>query len=364
MKRSIAFILASFLLLAASCGGKGDNSSSSVPDSSSEPEYGYVSLLSDKKFERGFDVRGLGRPIYGDEVETFGPLFDTVARFDYEKNMDKAAFWQIHQWATRYPFHDKENTTDDFNYRFTDQGGSKYLYENRSKTVGVDTSTGEFRLGLKASECYVHGDRTEGQEWPHLLVACDIGNARNPSPEMSVAESSSVKVHLEAKLNSYEDKMTSPANPNLHSAICMFYLYVSHRPEGSTAFTDMMWLGFTVFDNRSAYPSGMSGPDEGTKDSATGKWIYNVKSTEFVGPDNNFYDLDNNLLEDKWVTIDIEMMPHIMTALADAQRGGLMKGATLDTLYINGMYVGFELPGTYDLDMSFRNLDITSMILL
>ena len=343
------------------CGKAGKTSYSSQEET--EKESAYVSLLNDKNFKRGFKVRGLGLPIYGDAIETFGPLYETDVVFDYEKEQDKAPAWNLAQWASRYPFHDKGNTTDSFNYRFTDEGGGKYLYENRSKTLEADTASGEFRLALKASECFVRGARTEGQEWPHLLLEQEFGKAAKPSSQMRVSNSQSLKVSLDMKLNSFADKMNGEANPGLHSAVCMLYLYVSNLPEGGIGFSDMLWLGLTLFDNRTAYPSGMSGIDgKDSKQSATDKWIYNVPSTNFVWPENNLYDLEGNMQFDKWVSIDVEMLPFIRQALREAQAGGCMKGAKEETLYINAMYIGFECPGTYDVDMSFKNLEIASYI--
>ena len=364
MKKILALLFAAVIpvsVCACNSGGNDSSSSSGSFSESTDAEYGYVSLLNDRTFEKGFVVRGLGNPIYNDPVEFFGTdAFNPNVWFDYEKKDAKKPKWQLCQWATRYPFHDKNNTTDSFNYRFTDEGNGKYLYENRSKTVETNTKTGEFRLALKASECYKY-DRVQGQEWPHLLIAQEWVYSETDL-QYKVSESDSLKYRIKAKMNSFEDKMVGEADPSLHSAICVAYLYVAHKPEGAISYTDMLWLGFPIFDNRTPYPTGMSFIDEGSKGSATGKWIYNISSIDYLTPSNNMFDKQGNIQTEKWVEIDLEMIPYIERALNDAQRGGLMKGATMDTLYISGMYVGFELPGTYDIDVSFKDLQIESYI--
>ena len=284
----------------------------------------------------------------------------TTINFDYDIEQTKSPVWRLQQWATRYPFHDKENKADPFDYRFTVLGENHYLYENRSKTVEVNTDTSEIRLALKASECYKM-PRIDGQEWPHLLLCQDFGTAANPTKQMIVSNSHSLRVKLDMKMNSFTDQMGDSANPNLHSAICMLYLFVQYQPKGYIGYKDMIWLGMSLFDNREAYPNGMSRIDSG-KASATGRWIYNIGTSNFLNPDNNIYDINGNMQFDKWQTIDFEIMPFISQALKEAQAGGCMQGATLEDLQISGMYIGFELPGTYDIDMSFRNLDITSLI--
>jgi len=35
-----------------------------------------------------------------------------------------------------------------------------------------------------------------------------------------------------------------------------------------------------------------------------------------------------------------------------------MVNSSWENLYVNGMYTGYELPGNYDIDMSFKNIDI------
>lgn len=366
MKRILLIILSTIMgFLMMSCSIKINTHTNDDPneDPDVKEEKGeYVSLITDKTFKRGFKVWGLGLPIYGDEIELYGGDYEkeTNVVFDYDIDQAKAPVWKLQQWATRYPFHDKANTADSFDYRFTDEGSGKYLYENRSKTVEVDTKTGEIRLALKSSVCYKE-PRYGNQEWPHLLLSQDFATPANPTPQMVVANSKSMKVTVDMKMNSFEDFMGESANPAIHSAICMLYLFVSYQPEGYLGYKDMIWLGLSLFDNREPYPNGMSCIDVG-KASATGKWIYNVGTSHYLNPDNNIYDINNNIQYDKWVTVDVEMMPYIEQALREAQAGGCMEGATLDRLFISGMYIGFELPGTYDIDMSFKNLDITSYI--
>ena len=49
-------------------------------------EKGYVSLMQDRFFKRGFNVWGLGLPVYGDEIELYGGDYEkqTSVNFDYD----------------------------------------------------------------------------------------------------------------------------------------------------------------------------------------------------------------------------------------------------------------------------------------
>ncbi len=348
----LCFLFAmTFLASCGESGNPGKTDSATMTD--------YTSILQDKKFEQGFVMRGLGDPIYGDDIEYFGDMFDPGTVFDYGSK-GKHPVWRACQWATRYPFHDVNNTTDPFNYRFTDKGNGRYLYENRSKTIETDTRTGEIRLALDGGECYKY-PRTQGQSWPHLLFEQYFSNGSAPDPNARVSELDSVRVKLDVKMNEFVDYMGDSADPSLHSAMFLVYLFVYEYDPDLRAFTDMLWFGLPVFDNRHVFSAEASFPDVGTKESATNKWIFNIASHLFFNNDNNLYSPDGEILYDEYKSVDIELLGLIRRAFDDAQRAGYMKGSKWENLYINGTYFGFELPGTYKLDMTVKNLDILTL---
>lgn len=373
----LLLVLVTMSMPLVGCKNKGQTSSknpesqSAQSDSQSsvvEPEEteGYVSLLTDKNYENGFWMRGLGAPIYDDPIETFGEKYDPGVKFQYGKQTDVEPEWNLCQWATRYPFHDIENSSPHlpegkFNYAFTDLGNGKYQYANSSKNFYVDTKTGELSLGLKASECYKY-PRTQGQEWPHFLVEKRIYDQPNPPKQCHIASSQSLVVNMDARINSFVDHMGEDADPGLHSAVCMMYLFVSNLDPARKMFTDMLWFGLYVFDNRYVIASQESFPDVGSKGSASEKWIFNISSAEYFDLNNNMHDDNGDVLIGEWRTIRVDVLGKIYEAFEQAQAHGYMKNSQFENLYINGMYFGFELPGTYDIDMSFKNFDITSYI--
>ncbi len=317
-----------------------------------DPKEG-TSLLTDKKFRNGFSLRGLGEPIYPEhaEEETTEDKFGTVGLLQYGKNGLDAPVWTIAQWSTRYSLHDA---------LFTSPSEGVYRYENTSKLVQVDTSDGSFTLGLKASECYVYGDRVPGQEWPHLLIERDLTNQTSPSPFTKVSDKQKILVSVKARLDAYEDKMTVEANPGVHAAQLMYYLFISHRNPQTKTFDDMIWLGLPVFDNRSETVAQADFVDSGSKGSATERYIYNLGSDEFLTGDNNFWK-DGRICageDTPYVSVAVDVLPCIRTALERAQAADCMQDCEYENLYVSGMYIGFELPGTYDIQMSFQELDI------
>jgi hypothetical protein len=178
---------------------------------------------------------------------------------------------------------------------------------------------------------------------------------------MSVKNMKSLNITVDLKLNGYKDCMGDRANPELHATVLMLYLFVSYKKPGADDYSDMLWLGMTLFDNRKPFNEGMSMLDAGTKDSATGKYIYNIPSKEYLSIDNNVWE-DGKMAFNKWASVNFNILPYIERSLKEAQDAGAMKEVTMDNLYINGTYLGFENAGTYDIDMSFKNFDIKSEI--
>ena len=177
-------------------------------------------------------------------------------------------------------------------------------------------------------------------------------------PETKISDSQSVRVTLDCKINSFKDNMGDRADYSLHSCMCLFYLFVANYDEKAKVFTDMLWFGIPVFDNRYTFSEEQSFPDTGSKESATDKWIFNIASSNFFNPDYNLYDVDGNILYDTWRTVDVELIHLIRKAFNEAQKQGYMQNSSWENLYVNGMYTGYECPGNYDIDMSFKNIDI------
>lgn len=355
MKKIVSFILSIMLVffVFAACDG-GEPQIDDTPPIENEG----TSILNDKKFKNGFNVRGLGEPIYpqhaDEEKNGADDKFGNVTAFQYGKSGLDSPLWTLSQWSTRYSFANEDYTD------FSQVDTGVYSYKNKSKSLKVDTNTGEFDLGLKASECYVYGDRGSGQEWPHLLIERNITNQVSPSPFTKISDKEKIVASVTTRLNSFDDKMTVTANPGVHAAQLVYYLFISNRNPDTKTFDDMIWLGIMIFDNRHEFVPQADFIDSGSKGSATEKYIYNLPTDAFLSKDNNFWQYGKiaDGKDSKWVTTSVDVLPYIKTALERAQAADCMVSSSYENLYVSGMYIGYELPGTYDIDMSFKNLDI------
>jgi len=322
------------------------NGINAVPPAEESPEIpvtdGIYELLKDTKYENGFMVRNMGGAEKNDP---------TVGYLNYG-NAALIPSWSLAQWETKYDFRDLDNDTF-----FMELDDGVYEYDSLDKIFTVDTNTGTLGMELNASEVY-DDPRQSGEGWPHLLIAGDTKNAEAPFANQA-KNLNHLRLTLSAKLTKYEDCMGDEADTSLHAAAFYIYLYVKGVNEAGKS--EMTWFGLTIFDNRYAFHTE-SGQVDGGKADASGLYIYQVPSRAFT--DTNF--LKDNVIhadeDNEWMTIDIDVLPYIERALVRAQKDGFMKGVTMDTVYIDGMNMGWEMPGTYDAKMEVKDLSLRSYV--
>ena len=320
------------------------NGIAAVPAKEEEPievKDGIYQLFNDTKFENGFKVNNMGGSEKNDP---------TVGYFNYG-NPSLTPKWTLAQWETKYDFRDLENDT-----MFMETDDGVYKYDSLDKILTVDTNTGELGLQLNASKVY-DAPRKEGEGWPHLLIEQGTKNAQAPFASQ-LKNANHLRLQFSQKLTKFEDHMGDAAT-GLHAGSFYIYLYVKGINE--KGMMEMTWFGLPLFDNRYAFLSE-SGMVDGGKADASGLFIYLIPSRGFT--DTDF--VENGKIvaseEGAWMNIDIDVLPYIKRALTLAQEKGFMKGVTMDTVVVDGMNMGWEMPGTYDGEMKIKNLSLTSYV--
>ena len=101
---------------------------------------------------------------------------------------------------------------------------------------------------------------------------------------------------------------------------------------------------------------------DGGKADASGLFIYMIPSRGFT--DTDFVENGQIVASEdgEWMNIDIDVLPYIKRMLNLAQEKGFMLGVTLDTVVIDGMNMGWEMPGTYDGEMWIKDLSLNSYV--
>lgn len=275
-------------------------------------------------FEEGFRLTGYDSRIKENH---------DIGRLDYGKKSE-ITDWRIGQWGC---------INNLLNATHTKRGNTD-IYFDGAKTLEIDNDTGGFVLGIDGSKDFI-GNRTEGQEWPHFIL--EVMPFRNP---VCVKDINFLEFYLEFELTKEVNKTTN-FNPDLHTALFIWYITLNdYGPDGRTR--DYFWFGLPIYDYRHDFSPFFAQQDSGKED-RTDKFIVNLAGDTFLS------DI---------VGLNIPQYMHFdaYEALEEAYnlavRRGFLKGTKFENMCIGSMYIGWELPGSFDVSMSVYNISIKTGI--
>ena len=300
-------------------------------------------LLPDPTFSQWISIRGLGQP--WDDGNTKG-VFRTTAE------QSAAPVWRIGQWASKHSLADPAVT------RQTQLNKHRFLIENPSKRVIVDSRRGEFELGITASACYDR-PRQANEPWPHLLVETALTDKRYPGASYRVETMRRLDVAMDCRLTGFKDNHPEGAKPSLHAAQFQLFLYVQNLNTESPGYGDMLWFGIPIFDNRRP-ASDEHYQRDGGKPDASGKFIY-ILPTNASQPKGSTIFKDGKIVaapNADWMDIRVDALPWIHRAYELARKGGYFPQTEFTDLYVSGLNLGWEMPGIYDATMQVRGFSI------
>ena len=142
--------------------------------------------------------------------------------------------------------------------------------------------------------------------------------------------------------------MHGAVNPHLHAPQLLYYITVENRNPHSADFGKYVWLGLQLYDSRYGIPPFYADEDGG-KDVNTGMFIYLPSADKYVASPVSV----NNLTK-----VNYNVLPEISVAFALAQSRGYLTNTTFNDLYIGGMNIGWELPGTFDVCVEIADLNL------
>ncbi len=293
------------------------------------PVPGEYELLQDRNFHRGFTVLNMG----GAEKEsTKTGIFSCICPQD-------EPVWSVAQWETRYDFRDSAQTC-----RSCPKAGV-FCFDSRDKIFTVDTNTATLSMELNAARVF-ETPRREGQGWPHLLIEGPTVCPQVPfANQLGAADA--LRLSFSQRLTMFTDHMGATADPTLHAG--SFYIYLYIKGQNKNGEVEMTWFGLTLFDNRFHFDVERGSRDTGKAD-ASGLFIYQV-------PIRAFRQVPVEVGE-TWLEVDIDVLPYVRRALELAQQRGYMQGVRMEEVFIDGMNMGWEMPGTYDGCMQIRDLSL------
>lgn len=309
------------------------------PASSATPDSGIYELLPDSSYENGFRVSGLNSAQEASQ---------SVYTFNYGDD-SLTPIWKIAQWDNRYSLRDSNVTS------FTDAGNGTYIYENPSNRITADTENGILALRCNASATY-SSPRKSGESWPHLLIEDSGWLARKgDAGTVYIANLSELRLNVSQKLSYFSDRMDGAADSGLHAAqFCMYFYLKGTKPDGQV---EQTWFGMTLFDNRTPYPGETYSQDNGKSD-ASGLFIYCLPYGSLVNKTFHQNGTPVGSEDNPWITLNVDLIPYIRRALTLAQQNGFMQGVEYESLYLDGVNLGWEMPGTYNAEMQVKDFSL------
>ena len=288
-----------------------------------------ISLRYDSDVENAYldDVYNCGFNVYS-TTEGDGTIAGRLSNTD-----DSAPSWTIAQWNSKY------NILDGYKIDNSDLT----LWGDASKQVFIRKSSNVLGLLLNASAEY-SSDRVSNQPWPCLLLnqEFDFDN------HIKVDALDALYMNVTFDITKMENKMHGAVNPALHAAQLLWYITVQNRNPQSADFGKYVWFGLQLYDSRYGIPPFYADEDGG-KDVNTGMFIYLPSADKYVASPVSV----NNLTK-----VNYNVLPEISVAFALAQSRGYLTNTTFNDLYIGGMNIGWELPGTFDVCVEIADLNL------
>lgn len=279
-------------------------------------------LIRDPDYRRGFTVL---QPEPGKRV-SYGIVRGHEATAD--------PVWDLVQWSSKHPLAiaAPEKLAD---------GSLRFSNVAKTVTLGAAGSDrGDLGMAVRASAEYGSLARKSGEPWVHLLVEQDIANPP------SLADLGAARLHVEARLIASEKRPMPDYNPGLHAAQFQIFFSVQNLNRQSPGYGKYLWFGIPIYDDRHRVVPAYKARDTG----GTNMYIYTPAGDVFSPKSTH---------DRKWITIDTDLLPLMREGLEYAWRNNFLKESqALADYRIAAMNIGWEVPGTFDVDLAIRRLSL------
>lgn len=279
-------------------------------------------LIQDNHFHRGF-VLWETRP--GQHVR-YGELKGVAPR--------GPPVWGLAQWSSKFPLDAAMATLT--NGVLICSNSAKSVIVGKTGTIGEALS-----LTVNSAVEYGPHARQARDPWVHLLVEQEF----ETPPRL--ADLAAAMLHVEARLLRSRNLHQGDYAPDKHAAQFQIFFTVQNRNRKSPGHGDMLWFGVPIYDNRDRFPKAFKAQDFG----GTAKFIFTPGGETYAKA---------SLHDGGWVMVGADLLPLMREALETAWSRGFLKDSKDFSDYaIGGMNLGWEVPGTFDVELQLRNLSLT-----
>lgn len=284
---------------------------------------GDAELIRDSHFQNGFFLLA---PKPGARVVT-----GQLAGFG-----DGRPVWDLAQWSSRFPL----------GLEVKSETGS-LVWSNEAKAIRVGrlgSVDADLTLAVDAGREYPQARKSAAEPWVHLLVQQEFTN----SPSLAALEA--LRFRVEARLRRSVLVKPDAYTPAVHAAQFLIYLTVGNRNPNSPGYQECFWFGVPIYDNRERVVSAYEAQDFGD----TKLFIFTPSSREFTA---------GSAHDGQWVTFKRDLLPLIRTGLEHAKAKRFVdRKSELKDFQPLGIFIGWEVPGQFQVDMQLRELGLTAVV--
>ncbi len=339
-KKGSALFLASLFFAFFLCGCKGGNSS--------EEGEKRANLLMDPTYSTGFEVSPPGVPVYEDLDDAGFYAYPVKGKLDYDKTATGTGpLWSLAQHSSAYSLVDPKYRTP----KLTD---GTYVYSDPATTFSVNPAKGMVTLAIDGAKEYSTDDDGDGvrdgvnllprkgyENWVHLLMTSTL------YPKVTFGELEKLEFEIDMTLNKCVNVLEERGqgelfNEGAHAAqITMYFMVYSNSVADQGRY---FWFGVSMFDSRYDFMAPSAMFDEGTNSMMIGS------GTEVI--------LSEPVRAGKTYRIRYDMIEDMKKGLETCHEKGILTNTTVDDLYLCDFNLGWELPGIYDVSVTFENFGV------
>lgn len=320
----------------------------STPLSRSYARQGYEPVYKDINFREPIQV---SKPLQNEK-----PYYYVDDCIDVFNKGHEGYNWQIAQWSSNYDligngeetsgYTVTEDPTNPLIHTITSKGKTIDNEFVPAKEVTINSRTGAFKLTSNCGVEYNNQPRVP-KAWVHLLLQ----QSYPVEPIFHLNSKTSIFLESEFTIEKCVDRLDPGAErTGDHCAQVVFYLQIRNKNEQSEGYGQTIWFGLPIFDSRN---EGKIAPEYIEMDPGTNTLIVSPSSTEIYGDNEGKIPSVGQKTH-----IKIDLLPYMKDAIVKAVNRGKMKNTNFDDLYIAHTNFGFEMPGCYDISVSYDSLGV------
>ena len=272
--------------------------------------------------------------LFADNTRADGMIYTHV----YDSHQDAPFSWSSKRPKWLYTQVGRYHVVDDGT--FENPAPGVYYHETPVEQLYVDTNTGLVKMNIFGQNYFEHTRRPDEGFSGMLLTPLEL------TSRMYVNELSSLNVKLDFLLEKVECHIPEgELRMDIHTIGWYYYVFVCDNYS-----TDWFYVGLPLYDWRhSNYPDDdpIFGREYLSVDPYTGGGGQNGTPV-YIPSSNEVWGYGNRNRLGERFTCNVDILPYIKSAFEKIQKMGRFQGRSLDTFYINGCNLGWEIPGTFN----------------